>query len=362
MKKLNEQYKRLLKIELLKESPWDPGPGVDTPDGGVYKPNYTTPVQQDVIVPNAPEQYTPDSPPGWDNRFRDRELPEKPWKPNPFNRGWDPWPPGQPTAPGMWPRPFGRPFPRNPPPGWPNNKPWPPPPGDPFYQLVYDFYTQNPHLIHGGYGWSGQGWENMPAGLREKIVKEYVTGIQLLQADPENPMNDYLTLGFWDLVWIFLAITDPWLIPAEIYNYLNPEATAEHEAEVFTWQYGNPMDPNLGIYPDQHTQPQHYQFPWEVIPDNLPNGTPIGWHLNDDGNWVWTPSPTNIPSFAWDYSTNPPRLVYRPRWDGLSQQWVIPGPGGNGWYYYNPDDNRWVPTPRGWTPPQEPLPYDWPGW
>lgn len=375
MKRLNETYKQILNETDYGPSVWDPNDSLQPPPP---PPTY----QQDVTYPNIspPDSITPDSPPGWDQRFRDREAPIKPWKPNPNFRGWDQWPPYQPLAPGMWPRPFGVPLPRNPPPGWPNDLQWPPLPGDPIYDIIYEFFYDpianqwgvNP--IGGNNPYNQQGWSNLSEGLRIKILKSILGRVQLYEYDPEGNPSWIQRLGPLDLLFLLLAFFDGWAILAlEVYNVINPEAQEEHEAGQFVWQFGSPYDiQQLPPWSPDYTNPQHWTPPWLLNPgQNNPNapgydptkpsyGNPSGWYMDDNGNWQFIPNPlytpNALPPWTIDPTTYPPRYSpqFYPQWSPLDMHWIIPGPGGNGYYYWNPDTGQWVPAPRDYEPTPNP--------
>lgn len=377
MKRIDEIYKRIL-------NEWDIGPNVTQDPYAPTQPNFMTPIQQDITVPSAPtDPLVPNSPPGWDDRFKDRETPQKPWKPNPNFQGWDQWPPNQPLAPGMWPRPFGVPLPRNPPPGWPNNLQWPPLPGDPLYDIIYEFYNMNPNYFNPNASpYNQQGWSNLPFDVRLKLLNGMLHRIELYLHDPERRPGWFEHLGWWDALFFLLDFFDGWEYTIlNIFNIINPEAYAESEAEQFIWQFGSPYDINQqGL--ENIDRPQHWTPPWFLNPgQNIPGrpgydptqpsyGNPSGWYMDDNGNWQFIPNPlytpNAMPPWTIDPTTYPPRYSpeFYPHWSPLDQHWIIPGPGGNGYYYWNPDNGQWTPVPRGYEPtdPADVPDPDYPPW
>ena len=122
------------------------------------------------------------------------------------------------------------------------------------------------------------------------------------------------------------------------------------EEEEFVHEYGTPADiKDVEGWIWQDDQALHH-FPWE-IPGNPGFGRPshpeVGWWFNEQtGQWVYTPRQNlNLPGWAYDWSTIPPRLKpgMMPLWNGQTQTWQIPRGPDFVPYYWNPGQQQWIP-------------------
>ena len=350
MKKLNEHYKKL-----LNENPWDPSPGVDIPDGGIYKPNYMTPIYQDIIVPNEPSEpgvipLPPDMPP---NPVRPTST-----HPEEHNPNWEYWD----WDNHIWPHlPDGTPYPQETPIGWPIDLPWPPPPGHPLYHIIKDFYDRY------GYIWSGEGddrgsppgnnipgyyhMHHLPRSVLDKIAEQM--GIQLLELDPRY--QSWFTLD--QLKSALLSILGLGSVPAAIISVLGDYGLGNIGNEIH--------DLHDYIQENEPNQPPQLPeiFPWGFGPP--PEGWMFGNEPGENPDLVpphWFPVKAPAPTWAWDFQNNHLARPYVQKWDPFTQTWYIYNPITYQAYYYNHHTQQWESVP--WDTDLFGLPIipgSWPG-